>query len=206
MLRHAFTVLLCASLLIAVTTSRTSASAQNDVQEQSGAAFGKDLANADPGVRQAAAEGLARIVALDQRKLLEGYLLEEKDKRVRLSLQWALYRLGKSEMLFQMVRDLNSGRHDQAVGYLSQLERGEPLYVFLRQEDTHPKVLAGIMEALGQIGDNDSLQQIQPYLNHFDPKVAEAAKEATEKIQKRVGETTTPGRTRPRTTGKPDQP
>jgi len=166
----------------------------------------KQLSSLDPAVRQAAAEELARIVALDQKKLVEGYLLQEKDKRVRLALNWALYRMGKSQLLFQIVRELDSSRHDQAVGYLSQLESADALYVFLRQENTRPKVIVGVIEVLGRIGDSEALQQIKPFLGSFEPKVAEAAELSTDAIQQRLGAPQPATKTRPRTAGKPDQP
>ena len=56
------------------------------------------------------------IAASDQRKLVEGYQLQEKNKEVRLALDWALYRMGRSEMLYRIVDELDSGRQDQAIG------------------------------------------------------------------------------------------
>ena len=142
---------------------------------------------------------MARLVALDQKKLVEGYLLVEKEKRVRLALSWALYRMGKSQLLFEIVRDLDSGRHDQAVGYLSQLESPESLYVFLRQEKTRPKVTIGVLEVLGQIGDSGALQEITPLLDSFDPKVAQAAHSSKDSIEQRRVEPQLDTKTRPRT-------
>src|ERR1051325_1296542 len=60
----------------------------------------KQLSDADPNVRQRSAEALARLAAADQSKLVEGYYLQEKNKEVRLAMDWALYRFGRSEPLF----------------------------------------------------------------------------------------------------------
>src|SRR5215211_3924908 len=76
----------------------------------------------DPLLRQRSAEALARLAATDQRKLVEGYQLQEKDKEVRLALDWALYRMGHAEALYRVVDELDSGRQEQAIGYLSELE------------------------------------------------------------------------------------
>src|SRR5687767_4064207 len=84
--------------------------------------FAKQLGSADALVRQRSAEALARLAATDQRKLLEGYHLQEKNKEVRLALDWALYRMGRAEALYRVVDELDSGRHDQAIGYLLELE------------------------------------------------------------------------------------
>src|SRR5215211_4567082 len=83
--------------------------------------FAKQLGSTDPLVRQRSAEALARLAATDQRKLVEGYQLQETNKEVRLALEWALYRMGRSEMLFRVVNDLDSSRQEQAVAYLSEV-------------------------------------------------------------------------------------
>ena len=178
--------------------------AQVDARADS-SAFARQLGSGDPLVRQRAAEALARLAAVDQKKLIEGYQLQEKDKRVRLALDWALYRIGKSEALFRMVRELDSSRHEQAVSYLMQLDGPALLYAFLKQEDNQPKTTVGLLEALARIGDSESLEMVKPFRNSFYPGVAEAAELATEKIEKRVAQTEVRTPTRPRTVDKRDQ-
>src|SRR5689334_19336955 len=95
------------------------------------AEFAKGLGSTDAMVRQRSAEALAKLAATDQLKLVEGYQLQEKNKEVRLALDWALYRMGRAEALYRVVNDLDSGRQDQAVGYLSELESPDVLYPFL---------------------------------------------------------------------------
>ena len=168
--------------------------------------YARQLSSFDPLVRQAGAEGLARIVALDQKKLVEGYLLEEKDKRVRLALNWALYRMGKSETLFRIVRDLDSPRHDQAADYLTHLESPQPLYALLPQDNTPAKVKARLLEVLGQIGDAETLRQIKPFTESFDPKISQAAQFASNQIQHRLDEPQPAVKTRPRVVGNTPPP
>jgi HEAT repeat protein len=170
------------------------------------AQYAKQLSSFDPLARREAAEGLARLVALDQKKLVEGYLLEEKDKRVRLALNWALYRMSKSEALFQIVRDLDSPRHDQAAGYLTHLESPQPLYLFLPQDNTPAKVKIRLLEVLGQIGDAETLNQIKPFTESFDPKISQAAQFATNQIQHRLSEPQPAVKTRPRVVGNGEPP
>src|SRR5688572_20514618 len=74
------------------------------------AEFAKQLGSTDPMVRQRSAEALARLAATDQRKLVQGYQLQEKNKEVRLALDWALYRMGESGALYRIVNSLDSGR------------------------------------------------------------------------------------------------
>jgi len=180
---------------------------QNDADDQSESTkYGKQLSSPDAATRQAAAEGLARLVALDQKKLVEGYVLQEKDKRVRLALHWALYRMGKSPALFQIVRDLDSSRRDQAADYLAQLESPAPLYGFLKQENISPRITPRLLEVLGRIGDAETIDQIKPFNDSFDPKIAEAAQSSTKMIKERLDEPQPATKTRPRTIVKTDQP
>jgi HEAT repeat protein len=182
------------------TVSDESVDARADTSE-----FARQLGNTDPLVRQRAAETLARLAAVEQRKLVEGYQVQEKDKKVRLALDWALYRIGKSDALFRIVRELDSSRHDQAVGYLGLLENPNLLYTFLKQGDNQPKTTAGLLEALARIGDAESLELIKPFRDSFHVGVAEAAELALDQIEKRLAQTESPLPTRPRTVGKTDQ-
>ena len=152
------------------------------------AGLAKQLSDADPNVRQRSAEALARLAAADQSKLVEGYYLQEKNKEVRLALDWALYRFGKSEPLFRIVHELDSGRQQQALGYLSQLESPDALYPFLKKEKNPARVNVGLLKALAQIGNAQTLEVIKPYLESVQPYVAEAAENATDEINKRLSE------------------
>ena len=163
----------------------------------------KQLGSRDPLVRQRSAEALARLAAVDQKKLVEGFQLQEKNKDVRLALDWALYRMGKSALLFRIVDELDSGRQQQAIGYLSQLETPDFLHPFLKNNNK-PRVNAGLLHALARIGNAESLEIIKPYLVSLQPYVAEAAEIASDEITKRLGEGETQStRTRPRMTAKP---
>jgi HEAT repeat protein len=195
-------------MAFAVTLTCPTTRAQDDapdIRAQS-AQYARQLSSFDPLERQAGAEGLARLVAVDQRKLVVGYAREEKNKKVRLALYWALYRLGKSEALFEVVRDLDSARHDQAADYLTHLESPQPLYLFLPQDTTSSKVKARLLEVLGQIGDAETLTQIKPFTDSFDPKVSQAAQFASNQIQHRLDQPQTDVKVRPRVVGKPDPP
>jgi len=168
------------------------------------AALGRQLGDIDPSVRQRAAEALARLAATDQKKLIEGYYLQEKNKPVRLALGWALYRVGKEEALFGIVRDLDSGRHDQALGYLTQLDSPDLLYPFLNRQDNKPRVTVGLLEALAQIGNADSRQQIEQFRDSYSPGVATAAEKALETLDARLGQPTATKPSRPRNITKPN--
>ena len=164
--------------------------------------FSKQLGSTDPNLRRRSAEALARLAATDQRKLVEGYQLQESNKEVRLALDWALYRMGREEALYRIVKDLNSDRQDQAVGYLSELDSPDLLYPFLAKRNNPPRVNAGLLKALARIGDAQSLDLIKPFRESHQPYVAEAAENAHDEIEKRLGEPAAATRARPRTVEK----
>jgi HEAT repeat protein len=165
--------------------------------------FAKQLNSPDALVRQRSAEALARLAATDQRKLVEGYRFQEKNKDVRLALDWALYRMGQAEALYRIVDELDSGRQEQAIGYLSELESPDVLYPFLKRSTNAPRISAGLLKALARIGDAQTLDLIKPFRESHQPYVAEAADVAHDEIEKRLGESTAPDvRARPRTVEK----
>jgi HEAT repeat protein len=159
----------------------------------------------DALTRQRAAEALASLAAVDQRKMIEGYRLQEKDKKVRLALDWALYRTGKSEALYQIIIELDSGRHDQAVGYLAKLDTPTILHGTLKRYEERPRITAGIIEALGQFGNDESLELVKPFRDSFDAGVAAAAESAFDQIEKRLAQVESTVPARPRTVSSADK-
>ena len=163
----------------------------------------KGLSNPDANTRRRSAEALARLAAVDQRKLVEGYQYQEKNKEVRLALDWALYRMGRSESLYRIVWELDSGRQDQAIGYLVELESPDLLYPFLQKDNNKPRINEGLLKALARIGDAQSLDLIKPFRESHQQYVAEAAETAHDEIEKRLASPkTSETRVRPRTVEK----
>jgi HEAT repeat protein len=195
------------ALLLTLLVTSVSSHAQTPIDgvdaRSNPAEFAKQLGSSEALVRQRSAEALARLAATDQRKLVEGYQLQEKNKEVRLALDWALYRMGRSEMLYRIVDELDSGRQDQAIGYLSELESPEVLYPFLKRTANAPRINAGLLKALARIGDAQTLDLIKPFRESHQPYVAEAAELAHDEIEKRLGEPAPTVRTRPRSIERP---
>lgn len=201
--------LILAVLLIVSVNAKAQQAPIDGVDARSDPAeFAKQLNSPDALVRQRSAEALARLAATDQRKLVEGYRFQEKNKDVRLALDWALYRMGRAEALYRIVDELDSGRQEQAVGYLSELESPDVLYPFLKRTNNAPRINAGLLKALARIGDAQTLDLIKPFLESHQPYVAEAAEVAHDEIEKRLGEPAPADvRARPRTVEKPaDKP
>lgn len=196
-------VILAAMVLFVGVSAQAQQSSIDGVDARSNPAeFAKQLGSTDPLLRQRSAEALARLAATDQRKLVEGYQLQEKNKEVRLALDWALYRMGHAEALYRVVGELDSGRQDQAIGYLAELESPDLLYPFLKRSNNAPRINAGLLKALARIGDAQTLELIKPFLESHQPYVAEAAEIAHDEIEKRLGEPVPATRARPRTVEK----
>ena len=170
-------------------TSRTDASS---------ALVARGLASRDPLERQRAAEELARTGAIEQKGLVEGYRLQEKDARVRLALDWALYRMGKTQTLFAIVRELDGSRRNQAASYLKQLEGPEPLYIFL--DRVSDETMIHLIEALASLGNAETSKRLEAYASSYDPRIANAAQFALREIARRASATSDQA-TRPRSTG-----
>src|SRR5215213_4825642 len=158
-------VILTAIVLFVAVSAQAQQSPIDGVDARSNPAeFAKQLGSTDAHVRQRSAEALARLAATDQRKLVEGYQLQEKNKEVRLALDWTLYRMGRSEALYRVVDELDSSRQDQVIGYLSELESPDVLYPFLKRTTNAPRINAGLLKALARIGDAQTLELIKPFL------------------------------------------
>lgn len=150
----------------------------------------RQLTSRDALVRKRAAEELARMADTERRRIVEGYRLQEKDGRVRVALDWALYRMGKNEALYNVVRALESSRSDQASVYLSELESPAPLYVFLERANGHTQIK--LLEVLAYSGDAETLERIKPLAASLDPLIVEAAKKAADEISRRLAEAPSP--------------
>ena len=203
-MRFSSTIVLITLVLL---LSAAAACAQDDEgyaasRDAGTAAAVRQLSDRDPLVRQRAAEVLAGFSAIEQQRLVEGYRMQEKNDRVRLALDWALYRMGKRDALYGVVNGLRSdSRRAQAVGYLSQLPGPRFLEPFFMHTDN--KTLIGLLEVMASIGDGDSLEFVKPYTASLEPKVADAARFAEREITTRLAQPQPDTLTRPREVGKP---
>lgn len=190
--------------LLSLLSTSALARAQDEPSKAPGAdssAVARKLSSRSPYERRTAAEELARLAAVEHRKLAEGFRVQEKDSRVKLALDWALYRMGKNETLFHLVNALDEKKQaEQSVAYLKQLEGPEPLYVFLGRVNGNTQIR--LLEVLAAVGDRATLEKIQPYTQSLDPLIADAAKFAEREITIRVEETPAAEPRRERKVGK----
>jgi predicted DCC family thiol-disulfide oxidoreductase YuxK len=191
--------LLCATLVAFVLSDPTQArarvaNAQDDDEptlarssSADSSALVRQLTSRNAQERQRAAEELAHLAPVEHRRLVEGYRLQEKNSRVQVALDWALYRMGKRESLYSLVRALDSDRSDQAVVYLSALETPDALYNFLERTNGHTQIK--LLQVLAHVGDASTLERIEPHTRSLDPKLAEAARSAAQDISQRLAST-----------------
>ena len=184
-------VLITILLTLVAAWAGANASAQDEPSNAAGvdsAAVARKLSSRNPLERRAAAEELARLASVEHRRLAEGYRAQEKDTRVKLALEWALYRMGKNESLYPLVRALDEKKQaEQTVAYLKQLEGPEPLYPFLGRVNGNTQIR--LLEVLAAVGDRATLERIKPFTESLDPGIADAAKFAEREINIRVEET-----------------
>lgn len=200
-LQKLFSTLLALALIsVAGVYARAQSDDAANPNDAAARAAAQRLSSADPLLRQQAAEELARLSANEHQKLVQGYYIQEKNSRVKLALAWALYRMNKSQMLFAIVRDLDSSRALQAAGYLRMLDDPEPLYMFLG--NSKPRTQVELLKVLADIGNEATLAQIKPLAESYDPKVSVAADRATRTINERLANTQPETPQRPRQVGK----
>lgn len=161
------------------------------------------LRDADPQRRQLAAETLARLAPRQHLRLVQGFRLQERDARVRLALDWALYRIGKPESLFGIVNALTSKRREQAIEYLARLDEPATLVALLKSPKREVKI--GVLEALGRNGDERTAREIEPLVASSDIQIAAAVQLALTQIELRQGKRDAAPAlpTRPRQVGQP---
>jgi len=168
------------------------------------ATVARKLSSRNPLERRAAAEELARLVSVEHRRLVEGYRAQEKDSRVKLALEWALYRMGRNESLYPLVRALDERKQaEQSVAYLKQLEGPAPLYVFLNRVNGNTQIR--LLEVLAAVGDRDTLERLKPFTESLDPGIADAARFAEREINIRIEEAPAVETKRQRKVGAPAQ-
>src|SRR5215204_1615515 len=194
-------------VLLSLFAAHAPASAQEDtatVPAVDSASVARKLSSRNAFERRAAAEELARLASVEHRRLAEGYRTQEKDTRVKLALDWALYRMGKNESLFPLVRALDEKKQaEQVVAYLKQLEGPDPLYVFLTRVNGNTQIR--LLEILASVGDRDTLEKIQPFTESLDSGIADAAKFAEREINIRLEETPAAEPKRQRKVGSVDE-
>ena len=134
--------------------------------------------------RELAAEGLARqqYNASGWKQVYE----QEKKPNVRNALAFGLAASGDVDYMNDLANGLDSRQAYQVEVYLYELGKYEnklnDLYRYLKSSD--PKVRAGIVRVIGNIGDPSSLEQIRPLRDDSNADVVREAVNALRKLSR----------------------
>jgi HEAT repeat protein len=153
------------------------------------------LDNKDDGLREAAAEGIARLKSPADLATAERAFGEEKKTGPRLSLAFALVELGKRDTgefdpLRYLVNNLNSsGFRGVARPYLTELARDpevrQALYPLLKEATATKDEKTGLAEVLAVSGDRESIAPMETLSQDSDSEVAQAARRALQSLRAR---------------------
>jgi len=154
------------------------------------------LADKDEGLREAAAEGLARIKNPDDRPKVESAFSLEKKTGPRLSLAFAMVSLGKRDMgeldpLRYLVNNLNSAAYrGVSRAYLTELARDpenrNALYPALTESTATKEEKTGLAQVLSVSGAQDSIAPLEALSKDSPPEVSEEATRALRNLRARL--------------------
>jgi HEAT repeat protein len=140
------------------------------------------LVSSDNYYREISAEGLARL-DYDATNWKDRYAVE-KQQNVKNAMAFAMASSGQNDFINDLANQLDSRQNVQASVYLYELGKFEgklpELHRYLRS--TNPKVRAGMVKVLGDIGDPSSRDQIQPLTQDADINVVREAVAALRRL------------------------
>ena len=124
------------------------------------------------------ADALARGLAREDDPKLEALITRssqtEKSDSVRLAQTFAFYRMGKPGMMSVIVQAMsNRSQRDQAAQYIREAKTAMDILPFLRVEDQDAQLV--VVDALGLLGDQSTVDALKPLVRGASPDVALAA-------------------------------
>jgi HEAT repeat protein len=152
-------------------------------QPSSTALFKERLADKDPFIRRAAAEGLGRVGDTASIDDLVRTATTDESEMVRAAMAFGLAKLGRNYVT-RIVDSMDSPKMvPQAQDYL--IELGPPILkdLYPRLQESEPAIRSGVAEVLGIIGGEEALPALQAVAQDRDSGVANAAKHAIERIK-----------------------
>ena len=146
--------------------------------------FRARIADADPMIRQAAAEGLGRLADRDSLGQLHTMVQADPAAAVRLAAAFAVYKMGEPRLSL-ITAGLSGATAGQAVDYL--LELGGAALTAVQAAlpaATDARQRVNLIHLLGFIGGADTVQVLQPYVKDKDEHAARAAANAIARLSK----------------------
>jgi HEAT repeat protein len=147
--------------------------------------FKSRLADKDPLLRRAAAEGLARTGDSSEVSTLEIGAGNDGVETVRAAMAFALQKLGRN-YIPRLVESMNSEKMaSQIAGYLFELGPSVAATLLPHLQDQSPAIRGNVATVLGVIGGESTLPALQPLTEDKDRGVAQAATRAIERLKAR---------------------
>jgi hypothetical protein len=140
------------------------------------------LADRDPFLRRASAEGLGRVRDASEVPALEIGAGNDSSEMVRAAMAFALQKLGRN-YIPRLVESLDSDKDAaQAAAYLIELGPSISSELVPLLQDPSPAIRANVATVLGVVGGDAAVAALQPLAQDKDRTVAQAAARALERI------------------------
>jgi HEAT repeat protein len=146
--------------------------------------FRERLADKDPFIRRAAAEGLGRTADAESMDALETLATTDDSSMVRLAGVFALQKLGRAVNLGRIADLMASPKVTvQGQDYLVELGPAVAPTAVARLQDPDADVREAMADVLGAVGDESSIAALETAAKDRDPSVAAAAKRAIARLR-----------------------
>jgi HEAT repeat protein len=146
--------------------------------------FQSRLADKDPYLRRAAAEGIARA---GDTKSVEPFITEvnqDPSEMVRAAMTFALYKKGHANFLGRLIDFMDSNQSAlQISGYFMELGPSIVPLAIVRLKEPDAEVRRNLVTILGALGDQSTATALTPYKEDRSREVATAASYAIERIK-----------------------
>jgi HEAT repeat protein len=146
--------------------------------------FQARLADKDPFLRRAAAEGLARA---GSKAMVEPFVMDvnqDPDEMVRAAMTFALYKHGHVSYLGRLIDLMDSeALARQLQGYFVELGPATIDLLLVRMQEPDVDVRRNIVTVLGALGGESTVAALTPLTQDRDRAVATAATQAIERIK-----------------------
>jgi HEAT repeat protein len=145
--------------------------------------FKAHLADRDPFLRRASAEGLARVGDGSEVPALEIGAGNDSSEMVRAAMAFALQKLGRN-YIPRLVESLDSEKEaPQVAAYLIELGPSIAAQLLPLLQDPSPAIRANVATVLGALGGDAAAAALQPLTQDKDRSVAQSATRAIERIK-----------------------
>jgi len=130
--------------------------------------------------RLLAAEGLGRIGDSSNITRVSEKYLQEKSRKTKLAMSFALYHMGREEHLIEVV---NSSDKDQAYHYLLELNASGIRELYPYMQIVENPIRLRLLDIIGLRGDSSAVPVIEAWMQSTNPELASAANLAMRRIQ-----------------------